>query len=218
MNNSPGRLAIKVGSAALLATCVVLSGLAWAGATAPSSTRSDGNTAVDPASPVVKDPDCTLDAAGLEPKLADIHKDFAGKVTRDRSRGLVETVELRGGGTLTLSQYGCAHYGLTYLFSLVPDTTPLSNRKHAVERAAHLLLRPLGPRNTELNKVLAGTLLEKARTWPPGEQQDGTAFWGKCNDTECVSDFSCGDATCGVAVKRVDKKLVSILITYDFPL
>lgn len=164
-------------------------------------------------------PDCTLDPTGLQPHLLTTHKDFLIPVTRKREpRSLAELVTVRGLGSVKVSQGGCAHYGVTYEFSLVPDKTPATDRLHHSELALSLLKRPyFSPEGISLAGTVA-EMLEKAlgtfrKKGIKKEEQSG-----ECSLSECVTSFSCGDAHCELNVKRADKRHVSIRILYDFPL
>ena len=71
-----------------------------------------------------------LDPTALEPLLPDTSEAFKGKVARTRDKySFTETVTLVSGVGLSAKQGGCVHYGVTYEFSNVAETTPATGSR-----------------------------------------------------------------------------------------
>jgi hypothetical protein len=146
--------------------------------------------------------DCILDLSGLAPILAH------SKPER-RDRELIERAALPGGVRLEVRQGGCAHYGKRYTWTNVKDSAALEDRKHYFNAAAALLRQKLRPKADPLDADLAGYLESAA---------GGVESWGACSAERCATDFSCGDATCGIEVTLSKRGRVTISAVYDFPL
>jgi hypothetical protein len=165
------------------------------------------------------EPQCDLDMKHWAPALADESSAFAGKVERKRdSLSLRETVTLREGGQLIVDVGGCHHLAKSYKLSALKDATPLIDQAHYLEAAAKFLERTVGPKGAPLDGPLASDVRRAEQLLSRAKVEDGSsaALRSECDANECLSRFACDDASCGVAVKRIDADTVELVATYTF--
>jgi hypothetical protein len=182
-----------------------------------------------PAAPAAKptEDECTLDGKALTARLPARHAAFVGKVKLTREpHETTETVSLKDGTKLTLTQGGCEHIAITYELAGIVDATKITDRAHYFPVASALLRQKLGAKGDALDTMVADAIdrmtgkIEIALAETKAAKDGGAVrAWEDCNKAdECSTSFSCGDATCGVHVRREDPMHVSVAGTYDFAL
>ncbi len=165
---------------------------------------------------------CSIDISALNPIFAGTAPAFAGppKVVRTKE-SLVETVVLKSGIKLEVTQSGCEHVFLGLKAFGLPDKTEAQDLAHYLKLGSGLFRLKLGNKDQALVPWLAENLSKAAEEFVNQAKKTPKvrpASLENCHSKMCRTVIGCGDGSCEILIEKPIELKTNLEISYTFAL